>query len=133
MLNPGESSARKKFNVSDDLILLRAMSVVKPWEAAVGTMNDIMKSFNEMAKLCYMNGGFIADKQGPALRTRFSHLLCQHQKQQLLSMRSSGTTEEHGEREFLLVDITTRMNDAKELQDTKKTREAKAKGDRSLG
>lgn len=26
----GEGSARKKFNISDDLILLRAMSVVKP-------------------------------------------------------------------------------------------------------
>ncbi|KAE9042395.1 hypothetical protein PR003_g3904 [Phytophthora rubi] len=40
----GGGSARKMFNDSDDLILVRAVSVVKTWEAAYGTVKGIMKS-----------------------------------------------------------------------------------------
>eukprot|EP00644_Phytophthora_capsici_P003717 jgi/Phyca11/38983/gw1.82.98.1 len=98
--------ARKNFTTADDLILLRAVNTIKPWESA----KDIC---NEMA-------GFVRDKQGPALRTRFDKLIRQHRDAQVVSRRSSGTTEEYNERDELLQDIVTRMDDWKERQDSEK-------------
>ncbi|ETK94714.1 hypothetical protein L915_02280 [Phytophthora nicotianae] len=96
--------------IQDEALLL------KPWEAVYGTTNGVMKSFDEVAKVCFMNDGFISEKQGPPFRTRFAHLLRQHQKNPLASMRVPGTTEGYKGREFLLDEIISRINDATELQ-----------------
>ncbi|KAG1707045.1 hypothetical protein DVH05_026262 [Phytophthora capsici] len=112
--------ARKNFTTADDLILLRAVNTIKPWESAKGTANGIMKSFDKIADICNEMAGFVRDKQGPALRTRFDKLIRQHRDAQVVSRRSSGTTEEYNERDELLQDIVTRMDDWKERQDSEK-------------
>ncbi|RLN86265.1 hypothetical protein BBJ28_00025004 [Nothophytophthora sp. Chile5] len=103
-----QTPTRKKFTVSDDVVLLKAVNVVKPWEAPYGIVNGVMKSFDDVARMCCRTPGFISDKQGPALRTRFD---------KLVSMRASSTTEEYGERDVVLQDIVPRMDDWKERRE----------------
>ena len=50
------------------------MNYVKPWEAAVGTINGIMKKFESIAQQCKEIDGFISGKGGPALKTRLKSL-----------------------------------------------------------
>ncbi|ETL86153.1 hypothetical protein L917_14403 [Phytophthora nicotianae] len=65
---------RKNFTVTDDLVLLRCVNLVKPWEAAMRTTNGIMKAFEVVADKCRAVDGFLK-KDGPALRTRFGRLV----------------------------------------------------------
>ncbi|GMG15152.1 unnamed protein product [Phytophthora fragariaefolia] len=111
---------RKNFTAADDLVLLRAVNTVKPWEAAKGTTNGIMKSFERIAEIFNGVDGFVPDKQGPALRTRFDKLLRQYHDAEVVSRRASGTVEEYNERDVLLQDIDTCMNDWKELRENEK-------------
>ncbi|GMF19480.1 unnamed protein product [Phytophthora lilii] len=67
--DPTPSPVRKNFTASDDLILLRAVNMMKPWEAPKGTSNGIMKSFEKIACMCQKMNGFVQDKPGQ---------LCEH-------------------------------------------------------
>ncbi|RLN70955.1 hypothetical protein BBJ28_00025968 [Nothophytophthora sp. Chile5] len=70
----------------------------------------------------------------PALRTRFDKLVRQHRERQRVSMRASDTTEEYGERDVLLQDIVSRMDDWKEQREAQKDlQKEKRKGIESSG
>jgi hypothetical protein len=58
--------SRNNFTVADDLSLLRCVNLVRPWEAAVGTANGIMRAFETIAEKCRAVPGFVK-KDGPAL------------------------------------------------------------------
>ena len=60
--------------------------------------------------LC-INPGFIKNKNGSALKSRFDLLMRAFQSQEMESMRKSGATEEFQEREELLTDIKSRVDD----------------------
>ncbi|KAE9043448.1 hypothetical protein PR003_g5651 [Phytophthora rubi] len=125
---------RKNFTATDDLILLRAVNMAKPWEAVKGTANGIMKCFDKIADICRDVDGFVQDKPGTALRTRFDKLIRQHRDAEGVSRRASGTVEEYNERDVLLQDIATRMNDWKERQESEKqVQRAKSDGIEASG
>ncbi|KAG3110738.1 hypothetical protein PI126_g24844, partial [Phytophthora idaei] len=126
--------ARKNFTAAADAILLRAVNVVKPWEAAKGTANGVTKSFDKVANICEEVEGFVRDKHGPALRTRFDKIVRQHRDAEVVSRRASGTVEEYDERDMLLQDIITRMDDFQQLQAAEKhLRRAKDDGIEASG
>ncbi|KAG3055660.1 hypothetical protein PI124_g22999 [Phytophthora idaei] len=70
-----------------------------------------MKSFDKVANICKEVEGFVRDKHGPALRTRFDKIVRQHRDAEVVSRRASGTVEEYDERDMLLQDIITRMDE----------------------
>ncbi|ETL94178.1 hypothetical protein L917_07808, partial [Phytophthora nicotianae] len=102
---------RKKFAAVDDVVLLRAVNAFRPWRAPVGTSNGIMKVFEDIAFQCGADPDFGVDKPGVALRTRFGTLMKEFKRDQCRSMRKSGTVEQYEERDRLLVDITTQVDD----------------------
>ncbi|KAG3035693.1 hypothetical protein PC121_g575 [Phytophthora cactorum] len=125
--------ARKNFTAAADAILLRAVNVGKPWEAAKGTANGVMKSFDKVANICEEVEGFVR-KHGSALRTRFDKIVRQYRDAEVVSRRASGTIEEYDERDMLLQDIITRMDDFQQLQAAEKhLRRAKDDGIEASG
>eukprot|EP00644_Phytophthora_capsici_P010776 jgi/Phyca11/104165/e_gw1.9.548.1 len=133
--SPPEAStpSRKNFTAADDIVLLRSVNLVKPWEAAMGTTNGIMKAFEVVAAKCRAVDGF-PKKDGPALRTRFDRLVRTFREAQRASLRSSGSTEEYKERDELLQDIVCRIDNWKELTEDEKLRKrAKTEGIESSG
>ncbi|KAI9979496.1 hypothetical protein PInf_029362 [Phytophthora infestans] len=102
---------RQKFAAVDDIVLLKAVNTFRPWTAAVGTSKGIMKVFDDIAIHCRLEQSFGLKKPGTAMRTRFTNLVNQYKADQCQSMRKSGTTEEYAEREVLLQNIVTLMND----------------------
>eukprot|EP00644_Phytophthora_capsici_P005471 jgi/Phyca11/96385/e_gw1.1.1423.1 len=111
--------SRKNFTAADDIVLQRCVNLVKPWEAAMGTTNGIMKAFEVVAAKCRAVDGF-PKKDGPALRTRFDRLVRTFREAQRASLRSSGSTEEYKERDELLQDIICRIDNWKELPEEEK-------------
>ncbi|KAE9335025.1 hypothetical protein PF008_g13684 [Phytophthora fragariae] len=125
--------SRKNFTVEDDLSFLRCVNLVRPWEAAVGTSNGIMRAFDMIAEKCRSVPGFVM-KDGPALRTRFDCHVRVFRAQQRTSMRSSGTSEEYRERDVLLQDAVCRMDNWKEESEKDKALErSKKEGIESSG
>ena len=92
-----------------------------------------MKAFDTAAEKCRAVEGFVK-KEGPALRTRFDRLVRVFRAEQRASLRSSGTTEEHEERDVLLQDIVCRMDNWKEKSVQEKAKErSKIQGIESSG
>ncbi|KAE9307137.1 hypothetical protein PF008_g21307 [Phytophthora fragariae] len=111
--------SRKNFRVADDLSLLRGVNLVRPWEAAVGTSNGIMRAFETIAEKCRSVPGF-AKKDGPALRTRFDRFVLVFRDQQRPSTRSSGSSVEYKERDVRLQDVVCRMDNWKKKSEKDK-------------
>jgi hypothetical protein len=65
-------SGRLKFACCDDVLLLREVNSLKPWETAYG---KIMAIWNQIASNLKTNPSFIQNRKGPALKTRFDLLL----------------------------------------------------------
>ncbi|GMF55205.1 unnamed protein product [Phytophthora fragariaefolia] len=130
----GRPPLRQKFAAVDDIVLLKAVNTFRPWTAAVGTSKGIMKVFEDIAIHCQLDESFGLKKPGTAMRTRFTNLVNQYKTDQCQSMRKSGTVEEYAEREILLENIVTLMNDwdDKEAQ-RKKEQTVKQKGIESSG
>ncbi|KAG6596094.1 uncharacterized protein IUM83_18654 [Phytophthora cinnamomi] len=127
------NAGRKNFTAADDLTLLRCVNSVRPWEAAVGTANGIMKAFDSVAEKCRAVEGFVK-KDGPAIRTRFDRLVRVYRADERNSLRSSGTTEEYEERDVLLEDIVCRMDNWKEkTMQERATERAKIQGIETSG
>ncbi|GMF44065.1 unnamed protein product [Phytophthora lilii] len=126
--HPTPPPVRKNFTALDDLILLRAVNMMKPWEAPKGTLNGIMKSFEKIACTCQKMNGFVQDKPGTALRTRFDKLVRQHRDAEVVAKRASGNVEEYNKRYRLLQDIITRMDDWNQRREDEKSLE-RAKSD----
>ncbi|KAI9995666.1 hypothetical protein PInf_012731 [Phytophthora infestans] len=118
-LPPAQQTDQENLTVGGSLVQ-PAGPARKNFTTAEGTANGIMKSFDKIADICNEMAGFVRDKQGPALRTRYDKLIRQHRDAQVVSRRSSGTTEEYNERDVLLQYIVTRMDDWKERQDSEK-------------
>eukprot|EP00644_Phytophthora_capsici_P014515 jgi/Phyca11/124712/e_gw1.54.333.1 len=70
-----------------------------------------MKVFDDIAVHCRLDEAFGLKKPGTAMRTRFTNLVSQFKTDQCQSMRKSGTVEEYAEREVLLQDIVSQMDD----------------------
>ncbi|KAG6616110.1 uncharacterized protein IUM83_03730 [Phytophthora cinnamomi] len=106
---------------------------VRPWEAAVGIANGIMKAFDSVAEKCRAVEGFVK-KDGPAIRTRFDRLVRIYRAHERNSWRLSGTTEEYKERDVLLEDIVCRMDNWKEKTEQERaTERAKIQGIETSG
>ena len=86
-----------------------------------------MKVFEDIAQKCQQDSKFGVTKGGAALRTRFNTLISQFRLDECRSMRQSGTVEEYGEREQLLQDIITQMDDWKECIETGKAEKMRKK------
>ena len=69
----------------------------------------MLKMIRKYANNLAMNSGFIKNKKGAALKTRFEYLLKTFEIQELDSLRQSCAIEELDEREQLLTDIKQRM------------------------
>jgi hypothetical protein len=76
-----------------------------------------MKCFDQIARMCSDTPGFVRDKPGTSLRTRFDKLLKQFREAERASRRASGTSEEYEERDILLQDIVQRMDGWKSLRE----------------
>jgi hypothetical protein len=112
--------SRKKFAPADDVVLLRVVNSMRPWQAPIGTSNGIMKMFADIADACKQDPKFRVEKTGTALRTRFLSLVNQYKIDQCRSLRQSGTVEDYKEREILLQDIVTQMDDWQEKRNEEK-------------
>ncbi|KAI9984537.1 hypothetical protein PInf_005895 [Phytophthora infestans] len=120
---------RQKFAAVDDIVLLKAVNTFRPWTATVGTSKGIMKVFDDIAIHCRLEQSFGLKKPGTAMRTRFTNLVNQYKADQCQSMRKSGTTEEYAEREVLLQNIVTLMNDWEDKEAQRKEEQtAKQRG-----
>ncbi|RLN68367.1 hypothetical protein BBJ28_00002257 [Nothophytophthora sp. Chile5] len=64
----------------------------------MGTVNGIMKAFDDIAEQCRRDPSFHVTKTGPPLRTRCMTLTTQFNSDQCESMRQSGTLEEYEQR-----------------------------------
>ncbi|EEY68976.1 uncharacterized protein PITG_05131 [Phytophthora infestans T30-4] len=88
-----------------------------------------MKVFDDIAIHCRLEQSFGLKKPGTAMRTRFTNLVNQYKADQCQSMRKSGTTEEYAEREVLLQNIVTLMNDWEDKEAQRKEEQtAKQRG-----
>ncbi|CAK4390607.1 unnamed protein product [Aphanomyces euteiches] len=112
------SSGRSKFACRDDVVLLTQVVLASPWAAG---HKKVMAAWEDIAKNCARQPGFgLKTKKGPALKTRFSLLLETFKKGEMASMRKSGATEEFEEREILLTDIKSRIDDYSEVEEARK-------------
>ncbi|KAG1699179.1 hypothetical protein DVH05_014096 [Phytophthora capsici] len=120
---------RQKFAAVNDIVLLKAVNTFRPWTAVVGTSKGIMKVFDDIAIHCRFDPSFGLKKPGTTMRTRFTNLVNQYKAGQCQSMRKSGTTEEYAEREVLLQNIVTLMNDWEDKEAQRKEEQmAKQRG-----
>lgn len=76
-----------------------------------------------IVELCSEAHGFVRDKPGASLRTRFDKLVKQYRDAERVSHRASGTTEKYKEREMLLQDIIQRMDGWKSQRENEKQAE----------
>ena len=102
------ATGRSKFACTDDIIMLKQVLHVRIWEAPSGKK---MLQWYEVATACKTQRQYGLDKKGPALKTRFEKLLECFKKDEMNSIRSSGVAEQFDEREQLLTDIKSRMED----------------------
>ncbi|KAG9404699.1 hypothetical protein AC1031_004907 [Aphanomyces cochlioides] len=108
---------RKKFAAVDDVVLLQVVNAFRPWRAPAGTSRGIMKVFDDIAAHCAKHKLF-GVKKWPRPT---------HSSDQCKLMRQSGTTEEFNEREMLLQEIVSQIDDWNEhVQQEKLQKSAKA-------
>ncbi|KAG2854137.1 hypothetical protein PC129_g15234 [Phytophthora cactorum] len=116
------------------LLLMLFYCELSTWLSTGRRLKALMKSFDKVANICEEVEGFVRDKHGPALRTHFDKIVRQHRDAEVVSRRASGTVEEYDERDMLLQDITTRMDDFQQLQAAEKNlRRAKVDGIEASG
>ncbi|KAH9105504.1 hypothetical protein AeMF1_018705 [Aphanomyces euteiches] len=115
---------RSKFACRDDIILLTQVVLASPWAAG---HKKIMAAWEEIAKNCARQPNFGLKKRVSALKTRFSLLMETFRKDEMASMRKSGVPEDFEEREVLLTDIKTRIDDYVEVDAARKDTDKKKK------
>ncbi|RHY03061.1 hypothetical protein DYB36_003722 [Aphanomyces astaci] len=115
---------KKSFACEDDILLLKGINSVTPWEAPSG---QVMNTWADLAKDLRDNRRFRLTKDGPACKSRFEKLIKAHSGDSLAAMRRSGTDEEFGERDQLLEDISSQMEDHRVLKEAGSAVEAKKK------
>ncbi|ETV85476.1 hypothetical protein H257_03208 [Aphanomyces astaci] len=76
-----------------------------------------MNTWADLAKGLRDNRRFRLTKDGPACKSRFEKLIKAHSGDSLAAMRRSGTGEEFGERDQLLEDISSQMEDHRVLKE----------------
>ncbi|RHY15352.1 hypothetical protein DYB32_010770 [Aphanomyces invadans] len=116
-VHPDESSANRKFACHHDIKLLLQVTFTSPWEAEHGKQAH---AWTSIAAALGQLSGFGLKKKGPAMKARFDALMSRFVRGESASLRKSGTSEEFDEREQLLRDIQTRMDDYKATESVRK-------------
>ncbi|KAG9417119.1 hypothetical protein AC1031_001509 [Aphanomyces cochlioides] len=106
------SSHCGKFTCRHDIYLLQQVSIVRPWEADHG---KLIAAWDDIANELSHQPDFGMNKKTSALKARFETIMTKFIKGEKLSRRQSGTSEDYDEREVLLTDIKSRMDDFEEL------------------
>ena len=104
----GGEPTHKRFSAWHDILLLRAVNDIKPWEAAYG---KVMSKWDDVAGGLANTIGFGLKKDGHACKKRFDLILEQFRKDDLEALRKSGVDEDFKEKEQLLSDIRERIDD----------------------
>ncbi|RQM19646.1 hypothetical protein B5M09_011342 [Aphanomyces astaci] len=86
-----------------------------------------MNTWADLAKDLRDNRRFRLTKDGAACKSRFENLIKAHCGDSLAAMRRSGTDEEFGERDQLLEDISSQMEDHRVLKEVGRAVDAKKK------
>ncbi|CEO97055.1 hypothetical protein PBRA_005659 [Plasmodiophora brassicae] len=107
-LGQGGAPTRKRFSAWHDVLLLRAANDIKPWEATYG---KVMAVWELIAARLANTIGFGLKKDGASLKKRFELIVGQFRKDDQESLKKFGVEEEFAERQELLADIVTRMDD----------------------
>jgi hypothetical protein len=115
------SSQRSKFACCDDIILLTQVNFLKPWEATYGNVTTAWAAIH--ANCAKQQRFGLKLKKAAALKCRFDLLMDSFVKEELASLRKSGVPEEYEEREVLLTDIKSRMDDFVEVKAVHKQEE----------
>jgi hypothetical protein len=106
----GDIETRKFFSYKNDIMLLLAMSDACPWATP---RNDIMACWERIAQTLRDQVGFISNKSGTACKSHFDLIYRTFVKGEAASKRKSGTNEDFEERDALLTDIHSRIEDFK--------------------
>ncbi|XXQ30266.1 No apical meristem-associated C-terminal domain-containing protein [Plasmodiophora brassicae] len=107
-LAQGGAPTHKRFAAWHDVLLLRATNDIKPWEAKYGKVMAVWDLIG--ARLANIIG-FGLKKDGPSLKKRFELIVDQFRKDDQEALKKSGVEEEFAEKQELLTDIVTRMDD----------------------
>ncbi|SPQ99091.1 unnamed protein product (mitochondrion) [Plasmodiophora brassicae] len=107
-LAQGGAPTHKRFAAWPDVLLLRAANDIKPWEAKYG---KVMAVWDLIAARLANTIGFGLKKDGASLKKRFELIVDQFRKDDQESLKKSGVEEEFTEKQELLTDIVTRMDD----------------------
>ena len=117
-LAQGGEPTHKWFSACHDILLLRKVNDVKPWEASYG---KVMTGWDTIAKDLANTIGVGLKKDGPACKKRFELLLELFRKNDLDALRKSGVDEDYQEKEQLLSDIRAHIDDWQSMAETAKS------------
>ncbi|CAK4619225.1 unnamed protein product [Aphanomyces euteiches] len=102
----GGTGTRSKFGVGDDVKLL------------------IMASWEEIASALKIMPGFqLKTKTGPVLKSRFEAIMTRFSQGEVESMRKSGSNEDYQERQQLMTDIQSRIEDYAQVKEVRRDAE----------
>jgi hypothetical protein len=105
-----EPAQKKKFHFfpRHDIALLRQAVADRPFLAPHGRANEAWATMAQKLR----NVGLLAETR--SVRERFTFLVGKYKKDELMSLRKSGTDEGYGEREMLLGEVGELLNEADE-------------------
>jgi hypothetical protein len=106
---PPAAPRRRNYSEEDDLILLRQVVADLPFEAQRG---GVIEAWDGVVARVLSDPSFgIRSATGKSAQARFNKLVERHRQRDRAALLASGVEEEYGEREQLLDELTSRLDE----------------------
>ncbi|CAK4602409.1 unnamed protein product [Aphanomyces euteiches] len=122
---------RRTWTEAEDLVLLRQVSLLRPFQARHG---DVMTLWDRDAETLCDEESFQRLVDGKKLQSRFNHLIDKHRKFDKQALRLSCVEEDESETSMILNDLVQLVDDAKiENENNKKEKKLEEKKSEDAG